>query len=79
MDGILHSIRNPHDEWMTAADFRAFVDAQHRAADTFRDRERWTAISIRNTAASGRFSTDRTMRDYNDDLWHLQAIDLGRP
>jgi starch phosphorylase len=38
-------------------------------------------MSILNSAASGRFSTDRTMRDYNDDIWHLEPIslDLAKP
>jgi len=78
MDGILESIRSPHDPWMTAADFRSFVDAQQRVERSFRDVERWTTMSIRNTAASGRFSTDRTIRDYNDDLWRLQPVELPR-
>ncbi len=75
-DSILQSIRNPGDPWMTAADFRSFVEAHQRAAEVYRQPERWTAMSIRNTAASGRFSTDRTMRNYNDDIWRLQPLDL---
>ncbi len=38
------------------------------------DRERWTHMSVMNTACSGKFSTDRTIRDYNDDIWHLKAM-----
>ncbi|MGB5246037.1 MAG: glycogen/starch/alpha-glucan phosphorylase, partial [Woeseia sp.] len=64
-DSVLAAIRNPHDPWMTAADFRAFIDAQKLAADAYRNTEHWTAMSILNTAASGRFSTDRTMQNYN--------------
>ena len=62
---------------MTAADFRSFVDAQNRAAETYRDTEAWTRMSILNTAAAGRFSTDRTMRDYNEDIWKLEPIVLN--
>jgi starch phosphorylase len=61
---------------MTAADFRSFVDAQTAAAEAYLDVERWTRMSILNTAASGRFSTDRTMRDYNEDIWRLEPISL---
>ncbi len=75
-DAVLQSIREPSDLWMTAADFRSFVDAQERAEATFREPAKWTRMSILNTAASGRFSTDRTMRDYNDDIWKLNPIDL---
>ena len=61
---------------MTAADFRSFVDAQLAAGETYEDREAWTRMSILNTAYSGQFSTDRTMRDYNDDIWKLEPIQL---
>jgi starch phosphorylase len=73
-DAVLHAIKNPHDQWMTAADFRSFVDAQQRASAAYQQLERWTRMSILNTAASGRFSTDRTMRDYNRDIWHLSPV-----
>ena len=59
---------------MTAADFRTFVNAQQRAGEAYLDMERWTRMSILNTAASGQFSTDRTMREYNRDIWHLNKI-----
>ena len=61
---------------MTAADFRSFVDAQNDVAAAYTDPARWTRMSIRNTASSGRFSTDRTMRDYNEDIWRLDPIRL---
>ncbi|MDH3511385.1 MAG: glycogen/starch/alpha-glucan phosphorylase [Gammaproteobacteria bacterium] len=74
LEAVIHAIKNPADQWMTAADFRAFIDAHQRACDAYLDVERWTRMSILNTAASGRFSTDRTMRDYNRDIWHLNKI-----
>jgi len=54
---------------MVAADFGSYVAAQERAAAAFRDQDRWLRMSIRNTAASGKFSTDRTMREYARDIW----------
>ena len=75
-DAIIQSIREPADPWMTAADFRGFVDAQQRAEEAYRDVEQWTRMSILNTACSGGFSTDRTMRDYNSDIWRLDPIVL---
>ncbi len=74
LDGVIESFQHPSDPWMTAADFRGFLDAQRKAEEAFRDTERWTTMSILNTAASGRFSTDRTMRDYNDDIWRLEPV-----
>ena len=76
LDAVIQSIREPADPWMTAADFRSFIDAQDRAAAAYGDVERWTRMSILNAAASGRFSTDRTMRDYNDEIWRLEPIEL---
>ncbi len=73
-DPIIASITSPDDPWMVAADFRSFVDAQQRAAKIYRDQERWTRMSILNTAASGRFSTDRTMGEYNAEIWKLAPL-----
>jgi len=77
LNGVIASFQDPADPWMTAADFRGFLDAQRHADETWRDRDRWTTMSILNTAASGRFSTDRTMRDYNDDIWRLEPVTLA--
>ncbi len=77
LDAVIQSIREPADQWMTAADFRSFVDAQARADATYQDVETWTRMSILNAAMSGRFSTDRTMQDYNEDIWNLEAIELN--
>jgi glycogen phosphorylase len=73
-DPIVHAITSPHDPWLTAADFRSYVETQQRAAAAFRDVEEWTRMSIRNTACSGHFSTDRTMREYNAEIWHLAPV-----
>jgi glycogen phosphorylase len=71
---IIAAILNPRDPWMVAADFRSFVEAQKKVDEAYRDRERWTRMSIINTAKSGKFSTDRTIKEYNDDIWHLKQI-----
>ena len=77
-NAVIHALRNPADAWMTTADFRSFVDAQGLAGDAFKDVPRWTRMSILNTAACGRFSTDRTIRDYNREIWRLKPIQLAR-
>ncbi|MFM1896234.1 MAG: starch phosphorylase [Pseudomonadota bacterium] len=70
-DPICNAIRNPHDQWMTAADFRGFVEAQKAVARLYRDQDEWTRRSILNTAASGRFSSDRTIQEYAREIWKL--------
>ena len=76
-DPIINAICSPHDPWMVAADFRSFVNAQQRVAAAYQDRERWTRMSIINTACSGKFSTDRTISNYNEEIWHLKAMPIG--
>jgi starch phosphorylase len=71
---ILESIRNPCDPWMTAADFHSYVKAQERATKAYQDRRLWARMSIINSSKCGRFSTDRTISDYNRDIWHLEAV-----
>jgi starch phosphorylase len=73
-DPIISSIRNPHDPWLVAGDFTSFVEAQDRAAAAFQDRDNWLRMSIINTASSGKFSTDRTMLEYNEDIWKLPQV-----
>lgn len=73
---IRHALLNPHDPWMTAADFRSFADAQQRVEQAYREPQRWSRMSLLNTASSGRFSTDRTMRDYNEEIWKLSPLDF---
>jgi glycogen phosphorylase len=71
-DVILGALLSPHDPWMTLADFRGYVDAQHRVSVAWQDQPSWTRLSILNTASSGFFSTDRTMQEYNRDIWKLK-------
>jgi starch phosphorylase len=73
-DPVVQSILSPNDPWLTAADFRSYVDAQQKVAAAYRDRDRWTRMSILNSAASGKFSSDRTIQDYNRDIWHLPQV-----
>jgi starch phosphorylase len=73
-DPIVHSIRNPNDPWMTAADFASYREAQERAAAAYRDQDRWTRMSILNTAHSGHFSSDRSIAEYNRDIWRMDPV-----
>ncbi|MCA1979618.1 MAG: glycogen/starch/alpha-glucan phosphorylase [Thiobacillus sp.] len=72
-DMVLGALLSPHDPWMVLADFGSYVEAQERAAQAWQDPAGWTRMSILNTASSGFFSTDRTMREYNEDIWKLDA------
>ncbi len=73
-DPIIDSIRSPHDPWKVAADFASYVKSQKRAAKRYRDHDSWVTSSIINTASSGRFSTDRTIVEYNQEIWRLKPV-----
>lgn len=68
---IIENIRSPHDQWLTAADFRSYIEAQQRVDAAYEDRPYWAKMSILNTASSGRFSSDRTIAEYAEDIWGL--------
>lgn len=73
-DSLIASLKSPQDPWMTVADFRSFVEAQKRVEAAFCNPEHWTRMSILNTAASGKFSTDRTINEYNNEIWKLTPV-----
>jgi glycogen phosphorylase len=62
------------DQYMVLADYRPYVDCHDRAGPAWADQDRWTRMSILNTARSGFFSSDRTVRDYCRDIWHVQPV-----
>ncbi len=78
-DDLIGSLKSPHDPWLTLADFADYVRVQEEVAKAWKNREQWTRMSICNTASSGFFSTDRTMRDYNEEIWRLKPVGPGRP
>jgi len=59
------------DWFMVAADFDSYAAAQRRVDDLWRDQDRWTAMAIRNSAHMGWFSSDRAIRQYARDIWHV--------
>ncbi len=71
---LLDALLSPTDPWMTLVDFPAFVAAQEKVASAYHDQDWWLRASILNTAASGRFSSDRTIRDYARDIWGLPTV-----
>jgi glycogen phosphorylase len=63
-----------HDHYMLLADYQAYVDCQQRVNDAYRDRANWTRMSILNSARVGRFSSDRSIREYCRDIWHVSPM-----
>ena len=71
---IIQALKNPHDMWVTLADLRSYIDAQEEVSLAYQDTKRWTTMSIINTLSSSKFSTDRTMEEYNRDIWKLDKV-----
>ena len=63
-----------HDPYMVLADYRAYAECQQQVDAAFGDTDRWTRMSILNTARSGKFSSDRTIREYCVEIWHSKAV-----
>ena len=62
------------DDYMLLADYQAYVDCQQRVGETYRDRQNWTRMSILNAARVGRFSSDRSIREYCRHIWNINPI-----
>jgi starch phosphorylase len=62
---------------MLLADYQAYLDCQDRVGDAYRDWANWTRMSILNSARVGRFSSDRSIREYCRDIWNVAPIESG--
>jgi len=79
VDSLIH-----RDEYFVLADFPSYVECQEQVSRAWADQHRWTRMSILNTARMGRFSSDRTIREYSRDIWRVQPnpvklVDIDSP
>jgi glycogen phosphorylase len=70
---LVESLLN-RDDYMLLADYQAYVDCQQRVSEAYRDQKNWTRMSILNSARVGRFSSDRSIREYCRDIWKVKPI-----
>jgi len=70
------SLLDHGDPYCVLADFRAYVECQERVADAYRDRSRWAKMALLNSVRVGKFSSDRTIRQYADEIWNLKPIQV---
>lgn len=64
------------DEYFVLKDFASYAAAQQKVDEAYRDKEKWAKMAILNTAHSGKFSSDRTIKEYADDIWDLKPVHI---
>ncbi len=67
-----------NDNYFVLKDFAAYATAQEKINELYKDKSKWLSMCITNTAMSGYFTTDRTMKQYNEDIWHVENIKLKK-
>jgi len=73
---LVDSLLN-YDEYMLCADYQSYVDCQERVSQTYRNQDVWTRMSILNVARMGKFSSDRTIRQYSDEIWKVSPVPVS--
>jgi starch phosphorylase len=69
VDEMLHQ-----DEYMLLADYQPYVECRVRVSEAYRDQEYWTRMSILNVARMGKFSSDRSIREYSEKIWKVEPL-----
>ncbi|MGF1459853.1 MAG: glycogen/starch/alpha-glucan phosphorylase [Leptolyngbyaceae cyanobacterium] len=73
-DNLLH-----HDPFILLADYQSYIDCQDSVSAAYRDQDNWTRMSILNTARTGKFSSDRSIREYCSDIWKVEPLPVEVP
>jgi starch phosphorylase len=72
---IFDELMYRNDEYFVLADFDAYVEAQKEVERRYLDQDYWAKMCLVNIAKSGFFSSDRTIRQYADEIWHIRPLD----
>jgi len=78
-DGLFYPLIDTllgHDPYMVLADFQAYVDCQTQVNKAYQNQSDWTRMSILNAARSGKFSSDRSIREYSKDIWNVEPVPI---
>jgi starch phosphorylase len=62
---------------MLLADYQAYIDCQERVSETYQDQDKWTKMSILNSARMGKFSSDRAIKEYCEQIWDLNPVPIN--
>jgi starch phosphorylase len=64
------------DHYCVLADYASYVACQEEVSKVYRERDRWTKMAVLNVARSGKFSSDRAIREYAEKIWHITSLDV---
>ncbi len=73
---LVDSLLYHGDSYMLLADYQSYIDCQDWVSQLYRDQETWTRMSILNTARMGKFSSDRAIREYCDEIWKVKPVKI---
>ena len=74
-NSLLNTQGSPRpDMYFILKDFRPYAEAQKRVEEAYRDTDRWARMALLNTASCGKFTSDRTIQEYVDDIWKLDKV-----
>ncbi|MEL6494147.1 MAG: glycogen/starch/alpha-glucan phosphorylase, partial [Cyanobacteria bacterium J06623_7] len=65
------------DPYMLLADYQDYIDCQDRVSETYKDKDKWTRMSILNSARMGKFSSDRTIKEYCEQIWDIEPVEIN--
>jgi starch phosphorylase len=77
-DPIIRSLLEEGDQYLVLADYDSYVKAQKKVEKTYANAARWNEMSILNVASIGKFSSDRSIADYNNNIWHLDEVPIQK-
>ena len=75
-DSLLTNNQGRADQYFILADFKSYAEAQRQVEIAYRDTDRWAKMALLNTACSGKFTSDRTIQQYVDEIWHLDKVTI---
>ncbi len=67
---------DPADRYFILKDFRSYAEAQKKVEEAYRDKDRWSKMALLQTACCGKFTSDRTIQQYVDEIWHLDKVNV---
>jgi glycogen phosphorylase len=75
-DPILHALLDGGDRYMLLADLRSYIQSQEHVDAVYKSHEDWDRKAIMNVARAGKFSTDRTIREYASEVWRVEPCEV---